>query len=141
MIVRDALVSDWPAIERLLVACALPLEGAREHLAMFSIGEDGGIVGCAGAEVYGDAALLRSVAVASNTRASGVGAALVTRTLERLKERGVRRVALLTTSAEAYFPRFGFRAVAREELPAALTASRELTSACPASAIAMLLML
>ncbi|MBV9947898.1 MAG: GNAT family N-acetyltransferase, partial [Myxococcales bacterium] len=44
---------------------------------------------------------------------------------------------LLTTTADSFFPRFGFQHIAREDVPPELRASRELQGACPASAIVM----
>ncbi len=44
---------------------------------------------------------------------------------------------LLTTTAEDWFPRFGFVRIARDAVPAALHASAELRGACPASAAVM----
>lgn len=46
-------------------------------------------------------------------------------------------VYLLTTSAESYFPKFGFVRVTREHVPASVKESIEFRSACPASAIVM----
>ena len=50
---------------------------------------------------------------------------------------GVTRVFLLTTTAATFFPRFGFREVARADVDAAVRDSVEFTTACPASAVAM----
>jgi amino-acid N-acetyltransferase len=50
---------------------------------------------------------------------------------------GVRRVFLLTETAADFFPRFGFRPVARTAVPAAVQQSVEFSSACPASALVM----
>jgi amino-acid N-acetyltransferase len=137
--IRAAKAHDWPQIERQLAACALPLDGAREHLRDFIVAEQGrAIVGCIGAEVYGDAALLRSLAVAEASRGQGVGVALVRRLLADLRGRGTMRVALLTTTAEPFFARLGFVAVSRDEIPTALHASEEFQGACPAGATAML---
>jgi amino-acid N-acetyltransferase len=47
-------------------------------------------------------------------------------------------VALLTETGANYFPRFGFTAVDRDRVLAALAASVELQGACPASAHALL---
>ena len=85
-------------------------------------------------ECYGDSGLLRSVAVAPGWRGSGIGRALVDRVLEDGRAAGVQDVYLLTTTAEHYFPRFGFACVDRESVPAAVRASAEFTGACPASA-------
>jgi amino-acid N-acetyltransferase len=106
---------------------------------MFSVCDEDGVMGCASAEVYGGAALLRSVAVATNSRGKGVARLLVQRTIGRLEERKVAAIALLTTDAEGYFQQFGFRPISREHLPPELQASTELKGACPASAVAMVL--
>jgi N-acetylglutamate synthase-like GNAT family acetyltransferase len=139
---RVARDEDWTAVERLLLACDLPVDGARAHFGAFIVAVDGdAVVGCVGAEVYGRDALLRSLAVRADRRARGAGDALVARSIEALRVRGVQRVALLTTTAEAFFARRGFVAVAREDVPEAVRASEEFRGACPASAVAMVISL
>ena len=44
---------------------------------------------------------------------------------------------LLTTTAEGYFPKFGFERITRAEVPPSVQASVEFATACPASAIVM----
>ncbi|BCS32931.1 hypothetical protein TBR22_A21550 [Luteitalea sp. TBR-22] len=133
---RRAAPGDWPAIEALLTRHALPTAGAADHLAHFVVAEQGGaITGVAGLEVYGDAALLRSVAVAEP--GEGLGTVLVTAALDHARSAGVHDVILLTTTAARYFPRFGFVPIARADVPEALHASAEFRGACPASAEAM----
>ena len=46
-------------------------------------------------------------------------------------------VFLLTTTAERFFPKFGFEQIARDDVPPSVQASVEFRSACPASAIVM----
>ena len=104
----------------------------------FVVAEEGGrLVGAIGLEVYGDVALLRSAVVQQGRRGTGLGQGLVARLLEHAAARGVREVYLLTTTAERYFPRFGFAPVPREAVAPALWASEEFRGACPDSAIAM----
>lgn len=135
---RPATRGDWPAIEQLLRARGLPTAGAQAHLEGFLVAQEGTTVaGCAGIEQYGDAGLLRSVAVAEGRAGQGLGSALVTASVELARHRGLRALFLLTTTAAGYFPRFGFQAVSRDALPAALALSEELKGACPASAAAM----
>jgi amino-acid N-acetyltransferase len=138
--VRAATPEDWPVIERLLTAAGLPLAGARDHLLHFVVAEDGGqILGCAALERYGIDALLRSVAVDRTHRGEGVGEQLVQELVQRAAREGLRSIALLTTSAGEWFPRFGFRSVERADLPEAMNASEELRGACPQSATVMVL--
>lgn len=135
---RAAQPSDLAGIERLLAANDLPRDGVRDALATFVVARAGDeIVGVAGLELCCDNALLRSVAVAGAWRSRGVGRALVTRVISDAEARGVRALYLLTTSAEGYFPSFGFREVARDDVPADVRATAEFQSACPASAVVM----
>jgi N-acetylglutamate synthase-like GNAT family acetyltransferase len=140
--VRSAAPTDLAAVERLLTASGLPLDGVREALPTFVVAEVAGeagddIVGVAGLEVRCDNALLRSVAVAEGWRAHGLGRALVTRVISDAEARGLRALYLLTTTAERYFPSFGFRTIDRAEVPGDVRETAEFRSACPASATVM----
>lgn len=135
---RPATVEDWLEVSALLTASLLPLDGAKERLDGFIVARaEGRVVGCAGIEVYGEHALLRSVAIRTEARGKGLGDALVKRTIALAKERGATALYLLTTTAEGYFPRFGFLNVARTEVPSSLHSSAEFQGACPESATAM----
>ncbi len=134
--IRAARAEDWEAVAGLLRAAGLPLDGAREATLLVAAGDDG-LAGCAGVEEYGEAALLRSVAVRPDAGGQGLAAALVVAALEEAAARGARDGYLLTTTAAKFFPRFGFAAVERAALPVALQASAELAGACPDTAVAM----
>src|SRR5688500_16821300 len=136
--VRSAAPADLPAVERLLTDSGLPLDGVPEALGTFVVAEAGSdLVGVAGLEICCNDALLRSVAVRPEWRSHGVGRALVTRAIADAEARGLRALYLLTTTAERYFPSFGFRTIARDDVPADVRATAEFTSACPASATVM----
>jgi amino-acid N-acetyltransferase len=135
---RPARPDDLAAVEHLLTASALPLDGVADALPNFVVAEHGGvIVGVAGLEVCCDNALLRSVAVDPNWRSHGVGRALVTRVISDAEARGIRTLYLLTTTAERYFPSFGFERITRDEVPDDVRATEEFRGACPASATVM----
>ena len=139
---RRATRHDWPEIAALLAAADLPLAGVDEHLPDFFLAFRGDLlVGTSGLERYGDTALLRSVAVASTERGQGLGQALVRQALAHAASLGLRQVVLLTTTAAAFFPRFGFQPINRAEVPLAAQASVEFQEACPASAAALSLVL
>lgn len=140
--VRVATATDRPAVEALLAAADLPRAGVGEILADhpedFLLAEaDGVTLAVAGLEVRGKDALLRSVAVRPDRRDLGLGGQLVRRLLSEAERRGLRAVYLLTTTAEEYFPRFGFTRVERTDVPGDIRATEEFTSACPASAVVM----
>jgi amino-acid N-acetyltransferase len=135
---RPARASDLAAVERLLTASQLPLEGVREALPTFIVAESGAdIVGVAGLELCCDNALLRSVAVHDAWRSHGLGRALVTRAIAEAEARGINALYLLTTSADRYFPTFGFHAISRDVVPEDIRSTAEFREACPASATVM----
>jgi N-acetylglutamate synthase-like GNAT family acetyltransferase len=138
---RRATRSDETAVTALLTASALPLDGVREALPCFVVAEDAGeIVGVAGIEacgVAGEHALLRSVAVSPSWRNRGLGRVLVNQAIAEAESRGVKALYLLTTTADRWFPSFGFTVTARDAVPDDVRATAEFQGACPASATVM----
>ena len=133
-----ATLADTPAILSLLERSHLPVAGLIEHSDEILVARRAGeVVGSAALEVYGEDALLRSVAVDLTRRGNGVGQQLTEAALARAKERGLRSVYLLTTTAEEFFPRFGFSRIERADVPFGIRQSVEFASACPASAVVM----
>jgi amino-acid N-acetyltransferase len=138
-IISPATPADLPAIFELLERSALPRDGLDAHVATTLVARDAnGVVGTAALELYGTAALLRSVAVAAEQRGRGLGAALTATALDLARRRGVRTVYLLTETAAGFFPRFGFQPIPRPAVDPAVLGSAEFTTACPASALVMI---
>ena len=136
--VRPATVSDYEAVVGLLQAANLPLAGVPRALAGFYVAEERGrILGAVGLELYGTDGLLRSAVVDPAARGTGLGHALVRRLLGDARERGLGAVYLLTTTAECWFPRFGFSRIERDDVPDQVRESVEFREACPASAVVM----
>ena len=138
--VERATAGDLAPLSEQLAAAGLPLAGfaALVDTMLVARGPDGAL-GCVALEFYEREALLRSLVVSASARGLGLGERLAAAALALARERGARRVWLLTTTAESFFPRFGFRSVERSSLPAALGESAELRGACPDSAVAMAL--
>ena len=138
---RVATDSDLPAIERLLASSGLPIAGVGEALRGFVVAESNReIVGVVGLEMCCDEyALLRSTAVAPDWRGTGLGRRLVTHAIAEAESRGIKALYLLTTTAERYFPSFGFVKTQRDAVPDEVKRSVEFREACPASATVMTL--
>jgi amino-acid N-acetyltransferase len=135
---RPASKKDLGKVRELLTAARLPLDGVSDCIDKFIVAEsDGSMVGSIGLERYGDYALLRSAAVAESYRGKGVGHKLVDALLARAASDGVKTMYLLTTTADAWFPEFGFATIDRSWVPDAVMASREFMGACPSSATVM----
>lgn len=133
--IEAARKSDLPAVLALLERSGLPQDGLSKHLAATLVARDGdAIVGSAGLEVYGGAALLRSVAVDSALRGQGLGQRLTRTALDLARQQGIATVYLLTETAGDFFPRFGFHRIERAAVDPAVQQSVEFKGACPASA-------
>jgi N-acetylglutamate synthase-like GNAT family acetyltransferase len=140
--ISPATEQDIETIKDLLFANSLPVAGVDEHWRTFVIAREGDrIVGCGGAEAYQFAALIRSIAVDEGYRSKGVGRRIVRQLLDRLASRGLREFYLLTTTAEAYFKKRGFKRIDRDEVHPQLLNSREFQDACPESATCMRLVM
>lgn len=135
---RTGHPADWPLVAELLMGANLPLEGAEPNLPSFLLAFRGQrLIGSAGLERHGGKALLRSVAVHWTERGTGLGQEIMRRLLDLALEAGVQSIVLLTTTADQFFPRFGFVPITRSEVPAELLASPEFQGVCPSSSTVM----
>lgn len=71
------------------------------------------VIGACGIEQYGTVALLRSLAVAADFQGKGLGNSLYQAVLEVAKDKGVKQIFLITTTAAAFFRKQGFTKVER----------------------------
>jgi len=138
MKIRKATNRDLDAVEGLLSANDLPLDGVKENLSGFIVAEEGGrVIGTVGLERFGSVALLRSAVVSEGRRGGGVGRRLVEHILDYAESDGIEELFLLTTTAENYFPRFGFTRTTRSAVPPTVKASAEFRGAFPDTALVM----
>jgi amino-acid N-acetyltransferase len=138
-VIEPATTADLPAILALLDRSGLPPDGLSDYLVTTLVARAGGaVVGSAALEVYGPSALLRSVAVDAAWRGQGLGQQLTQAALAEAAQHGITTVYLLTETAGGFFPRFGFRPIDRAAVGPAVQQSVEFTTACPASAQAMM---
>jgi N-acetylglutamate synthase-like GNAT family acetyltransferase len=142
VVIRQAQQADYNRVAELLESASLPTAGVAEHFGNFLIAEHGSvIVGVIGLEVYEDVGLLRSAVVDSSLQNQGIGSTLYTHLIEHAKNRGIRRLILLTNTAERYFERKGFRKIDQKSVTGAITQSVEFSGACPSHAACMELIL
>jgi amino-acid N-acetyltransferase len=127
------------AVKQLLSESSLPIEDITvQHLQhFFGCGSGLELEGLVGLELYGDVALLRSLAVASSRRGSGVGSGLVAHAELHARDKGVQSLYLLTTTAEKFFLRRGYARIPRDEAPAAIKGTKEFSGICPTSSAFM----
>ena len=136
--IETARPADATDVLRLLDQNHLPIDGLADHLATTVVARHNGrIVGSAALEIYPDGALLRSVAVAPELQGHGLGRELTEAAIRLARDLHVPAIYLLTTTAERYFPKFGFERIQRADVPPTVQTSIEFASACPSSATVM----
>jgi amino-acid N-acetyltransferase len=137
--IRAVTSTDLERANALLEKASLPTSGVAEQFETgFVVAEQAGrIIGVAGIEIYGNDGLLRSVAVDDAFRGQGIGLALVQERLRWARERGLRDLYLLTTTAPDFFSRLGFVRIDRAAAPAHMQEAPEFASICASTAITM----
>ena len=136
--IQRAQPDDVDGLVALLEENPLPTAGFRDPLTTALVARHNSrIVGCAALEMYANGALLRSVAVAPDLQGHGLGLELTAAAIRLARELHAPALFLLTTTAERFFPKFGFEGIARSDVPPSVQASIEFTSACPSSAMVM----
>ena len=122
----------------LLQAEKLAVDDLPETLENFRVVlHNGDFIAVAGFEIYGDNALLRSIAVNKGFRNLGIAAKLIHRmeVLTGIKE--LHEMYLLTETAADYFVRHGYKTISRDDVPELVKQSAQFNGACPETAIVM----
>jgi amino-acid N-acetyltransferase len=109
------------------------LASVRE-LSMWVLEMDGSLIGVIALERYDSDGLLRSLAVTGEYRERGFGSLLVNRLEADAEAGGVRRLVLLTETAEVYFRNRGYVVTGRDAVSDEIKQSAEFRSLCPVSA-------
>jgi phosphinothricin acetyltransferase len=136
--IMPAKPADAPAILDLVHTVNLPPDGVEEALEHFWVAwQHGQIVGTVGLEIYGDCALLRSLAVTPAWQGQALGVALTDTAMSYLMSRQFQAVYLLTTTAERFFRRHDFLVVARPAVPRSIQQSSEFQAVHPDTATCM----
>ncbi|MCB0192058.1 MAG: GNAT family N-acetyltransferase [Anaerolineae bacterium] len=140
IIIEPAHETTLPDILALLTANQLPPEGLSDHIETALVARNGtAIIGSAALEMYGSAALLRSVAVDPNFQGQGLGQQLTQAAIALAQQHNIRHLYLLTETAANFFPKFGFYNIDRAQVPSEVKTSLEFTTLCPDSARVMTL--
>jgi len=126
------------SIIALLTAEKLPTADLPEPLEAFLVTkQDDEVTGVVGLEIYGDYALLRSLAVDKTHRNLGLANTLLTQIEALAASKNLKAIYLLTETAPDYFSRKGYDKITRADVPAEVQQSTEFSHVCPQSAIVM----
>lgn len=130
---------DLAEVARLLSQFGLPRAGLEAVDECILLRRKGKILAAVALEIHGQSGLLRSLVVHPSLQGKGWGSILVNALIEYAHRQGITRLYLLTETAGDFFPRFGFTVIDRAEVDPVIQKTVEFTSACPASATAMML--
>lgn len=138
--VRRSRASDWSEVRQLLNSAELPIDDLQprmlEHFLLAESADE--IVGLIGLQIHETIGLLRSLAVSTGARRSGLGGKLVDALELAAQAAGITELWLLTIDAEKFFARQGFDIVTRDETPDSIRQSEEFADLCPGSTYLMM---
>ncbi len=109
----------------------------KQQVRLFGISENNKLTGCVGIEVFGESALLRSLATSSSSRGKGLGKLLTKKVEAAAKEEGVKKIFLLTETAENFFKKMNYSVIERDFVPDEIKQTTEFSELCPSTAVAM----
>lgn len=129
---------DLPQIIRLVSENNLPVSDIVPGKQFFVVAEvSGRIIACAALEQYGENGLFRSLAVSLDHRNMKIGKDIVAKLMTFSKENNISQLYLLTTTADLYFKKAGWKVIDRTDVPDDIRATSEFSSICPSTAICM----
>ena len=127
--------ADLAQLEDLLCLNHLPTQDcAAQAQNFYGIFDGDELIAAGGLEPTVDYALLRSIVVKEEFRASGLARSISENLISLAEAEGTQALYLLTETAGSYFQKLGFIPLSRAEVPAAIAQTRQFSALCPESA-------
>ncbi len=137
----QSITADTPRYTealRLIEGAGLPIADlATTEVALFGICERDRLSGVVGVESIGKDGLLRSLVVEPGVRGRAFAQRLCEAVFEHAAKASMGSLYLITVDADAYFKRFDFKPIERDNLPDVLCKTAQFSALCPDSAIVM----
>lgn len=108
-----------------------------KNIELFLAYKNGLFVGIIGLEQYDNIGLLRSLVVLEEYRDKGYGKEICSGLLNYAKDKKIKEVYLLTTTAKNFFEKINFKVIERKDVPDEIKNTTEFSRFCPDSAICM----
>lgn len=139
MTINELKPQEFDSVIALLHEAELEYSDLKQpNIRLFRFAEAEQIVGVSGLEIYGDQALLRSVAVSKKLQNKGIGSRIVAQIEQQAKDSGISELFLLTTTARGFFESLDYQVISRKDFPEALKQTEQFSSLCPVSAACMM---
>lgn len=128
--IQDTMPFHLEMCKALLVECNVPTQGLEDQFQNFIIMRlNDQLIGMIGLEQYQQVGLLRSLAIRSNYQKKGLGAILVNALMEKVMDFQIKKLYLLTQTAEAFFTKQGFETIDHTNAPSVIQSTKEFTNA------------
>jgi amino-acid N-acetyltransferase len=115
----------------------LPTSDIDETKTLFALSDGHSVIGTGGLEFFGDCALLRSLSVKKDWQGKGLGRFITGKLEQVCRERGIKNIYLLTTTAEDFFNKEGYLVMDRADAPLSIKNCSQFTTVCSSSGILM----
>ena len=137
--VSGVRAEEETAVKELLTQYDLVVDDiTAEKLHLFLAARKGEeLIGTIGLQKFGEAGLLRSMAVSDAYRGQGVGKKLLISMEKFARILEVKQLWLLTMTAADFFTHFGYAVTNRSEAPPPIAATDEFQHHCPDSAVCL----
>lgn len=124
-------------VKTILKENELPFQDIKQNQlhSFFGYYQNSKLIGLIGLEIFNNIALLRSLCV--RNKSAGVGSILLNYIEKYSLENNIKDLYLLTTTADIYFEKKGFKKEDKSNAPSSIKNSSEFNSICPCSAIFM----
>ncbi len=137
MNIVPASQNSFTAAIDLLKKNNLPTEDIHPGTQLFVIEENDSVIGTVAVEYDFNVALLRSLSVSDGKRNSGIGEFLVRFVENYVQKQGVHSIYLLTTTAEKFFLKKGYKKIDRINVPDFVKNTKEYSLLCSSSSALM----
>lgn len=145
MEIKSTVIQDAESFKEFcnhLKAAGLPHQDLQyEKNILIGYYDDEKLIGTGALEIYGEYALLRSLAVSDAVQGRSLGSRITDDLIAEAKKNDIKAIYLLTESARLFFKRKGFLDIPRASAPKEVKVSSEFSEVCSETAVCMELVL
>lgn len=142
MAIKELNPEEFDSVFELLAEAKLDFSDLKQpNIRLFRFEENGQTMGAGGLEIFGDQALLRSVAVKKELQGKGLGKEMVAQIEQAARKSGIKSFYLLTNTAPEFFKSIGYQQIERNDFAEPLKQTTQFSGLCPVSAVCMMKLL
>jgi amino-acid N-acetyltransferase len=132
-----AINEEFDIALKLLENNQLPTSDIGDNVELYTVYDHQNLIGTIGLEAFKSEGLLRSVCLDFEVQNKGYGSQMLAIFEEKIREKGIQNLYLLTTTAQKFFQKNNYQTISREDVSEAIRQTAEFKGVCPSSAIVM----